>query len=48
LISGPFHQGLVVVFTLATVLAFLGAVASVMRGAHTGAQNAFEDSEPAE
>lgn len=32
LISGPFHQGLVVVFAVATGLALIAAVASLMRG----------------
>jgi len=34
LISGPFHTGLVVVFTVSTVLSLLGAIASFSRGAH--------------
>ena len=33
LISGPFHHGLVVVFAVATALAALAAVASLLRGA---------------
>jgi MFS family permease len=32
LISGPFHQGLTVVFIVAAVLSLLGALASLMRG----------------
>ena len=32
LIAGAFHQGLVVVFALATILSLFGAVASVLRG----------------
>jgi MFS family permease len=32
LLSGPFHDGLTVVFTLATVLALAGAVVSLFRG----------------
>jgi len=32
LISGPFHHGLVVVFTVATALAALAALASLLRG----------------
>jgi EmrB/QacA subfamily drug resistance transporter len=32
LISGPFHHGLVVVFTVAALLSALGAAASLMRG----------------
>ncbi len=32
LISGPFHQGLTVVFIVATVLAAVAAIASLMRG----------------
>jgi MFS family permease len=34
LISGPFHQGLVVVFGVAAGLAAVAAVASLLRGAH--------------
>ena len=36
LISGPFHSGLVVVFAFAAGLAFLAAIASLLRGAGTG------------
>jgi MFS family permease len=36
LIQGPFHNGLIVVFTAATVLAVLGAAASLLRGRHLG------------
>jgi predicted Co/Zn/Cd cation transporter (cation efflux family) len=32
LISGPFHQGLVVVFAVAAVLSLLAALASLLRG----------------
>jgi hypothetical protein len=32
LISGPFHQGLIVVFVVAVVLSLLGALASLLRG----------------
>lgn len=32
LISGPFHHGLVVVFTFATCLSVLAAIASLLRG----------------
>ncbi len=32
LISGPFHQGLVVVFTVAAALSVLAALASLLRG----------------
>jgi hypothetical protein len=32
LISGPFHQGLVIVFTLAIVMTLVSAAASLMRG----------------
>jgi MFS family permease len=32
LISGPFHHGLIVVFSVAAVLSVLGALASLMRG----------------
>jgi MFS family permease len=34
LISGPFHQGLIVVFGVAAVLALLAGVASLLRGGH--------------
>jgi MFS family permease len=34
LVSGPFHHGLVVVFTAATVMALVAALASVLRGRH--------------
>jgi MFS family permease len=34
LISGPFHQGLIVVFVVAVVLSLLGALASLLRGGH--------------
>ncbi|HEX4704947.1 MAG TPA: MFS transporter [Pseudonocardiaceae bacterium] len=34
LVSGPFHNGLVVVFAVATVLALVGAAASALRGRH--------------
>src|SRR5262245_60891290 len=33
LIEGPFHNGLIVVFTAATILTALGALASLLRGA---------------
>jgi len=33
LIQGPFHNGLIVVFTAATILSVLGAFASLLRGA---------------
>jgi hypothetical protein len=32
LLTSPFHSGLAVVFTLATVLALVGAVVSLFRG----------------
>jgi MFS family permease len=32
LISGPFHHGLVIVFTVATIMSLVGAVASLFRG----------------
>ena len=32
LISGPFHDGLVIVFGMATVMSIIGAVASLARG----------------
>jgi MFS family permease len=34
LISGPFHHGLIVVFSVAAVLSLLAAFASLLRGAH--------------
>jgi hypothetical protein len=34
LIAGPFHHGLVVVFTAATIMALLAAAASGLRGRH--------------
>ncbi len=34
LVSGPFHHGLVTVFTVAAVMALVGAVASALRGRH--------------
>jgi len=34
LLSGPFHQGLIVVFGVAAALSVLAALASLMRGAH--------------
>ncbi|MCO5997044.1 MFS transporter [Actinoallomurus rhizosphaericola] len=34
LVTGPFHQGLVTVFTVALALALIGALASVLRGRH--------------
>jgi hypothetical protein len=34
LISGPFHQGLLVVFSVAAALSVLGAAASLLRGGH--------------
>ncbi|WP_329264096.1 MFS transporter [Streptomyces sp. NBC_01478] len=36
LISGPFHSGLVIVFAFGATLAFLAALASLLRGAGTG------------
>jgi MFS family permease len=42
LISGPFHQGLLVVFTVAAALAALAAVASLLRG-HRYSYKAPED-----
>ena len=35
LISGPFHQGLVVVFTFAAGLSVIAGLASVLRGRRT-------------
>jgi MFS family permease len=34
LVSGPFHDGLVIVFSLATAMALVGALASALRGRH--------------
>lgn len=34
LVSGPFHNGLVTVFTLAAAMALVGALASALRGRH--------------
>lgn len=34
LLSGPFHSGLVVVFTAAAVMMVIAAIASLMRGGH--------------
>jgi MFS family permease len=31
-ISGPFHQGLIIVFTAAAIMSFIGAMVSLMRG----------------
>jgi nicotinamidase-related amidase len=36
LISGPFHSGLVIVFAFGAALAFLAAIASLLRGARPG------------
>jgi MFS family permease len=36
LISGPFHHGLFVVFTVAAILSVLAAFASLLRGGHVG------------
>ncbi|MFF5306264.1 MFS transporter [Streptomyces sp. NPDC013161] len=36
LISGPFHSGLVIVFAFGATLAFLAAIASLLRGTGTG------------
>ncbi len=44
LISGPFHSGLVVVFAFGAGLAFLAAIASMLRG--TGTRPAAEKPEP--
>jgi MFS family permease len=43
LISGPFHHGLVIVFTVAAVLSALGAAASLMRGGRYVAVEAAAD-----
>jgi MFS family permease len=34
LVAGPFHSGLVIVFSLATAMALVGALASALRGRH--------------
>ncbi|HYB89381.1 MAG TPA: MFS transporter [Streptosporangiaceae bacterium] len=48
LISGPFHHGLTVVFVVATVLAVVAAIASLLRGGrHTGPAAADEPPKPA-
>jgi len=47
LIQGPFHNGLIVVFTAATILAVLGALASLLRGPRpTLAADQSDRSEP--
>ena len=43
LIAGPFHHGLVVVFTAATVMALLAAAASGLRGRHQPAAGPARD-----
>ncbi|WP_236711111.1 MFS transporter [Streptomyces sp. 150FB] len=40
LVSGPFHHGLVVVFTVAAGMAVVAAIASVLRGRHYKAESA--------
>jgi hypothetical protein len=48
LISGPFHHGLTIVFAVATVLAVVAAIASLLRGGrHTGLAAADEPAKPA-
>jgi len=48
LISGPFHHGLTIVFVVATVLAVVAAIASLLRGGrHTGPAAAAEPPKPA-
>ncbi len=42
LISGPFHQGLVVVFAAAIIMSLIGAVASLL----AGGKYVHEDVEP--
>jgi MFS family permease len=39
LVSGPFHHGLVIVFSVATVMALVGALASALRGRHDKAES---------
>ena len=34
LVSGPFHHGLVIVFSAAAAMSLIGALASVLRGRH--------------
>ena len=51
LISGPFHQGLVVVLSVAAALSALAAVASLLRGGkyvHPETESAPADPAPAE
>ncbi|HSY16601.1 MAG TPA: MFS transporter [Jatrophihabitantaceae bacterium] len=43
LISAPFHHGLVIVFSVATLLAFVGAGASLMRGSRQRAADRTVD-----
>jgi MFS family permease len=45
LIEGPFHNGLIVVFTAATILAVLGAFASLLRGPRVAPSMAAVESE---
>jgi len=50
LISGPFHHGLVIVFTMAIVMSLVGAVASLLRGGryvHDDAADAAADARAA-
>jgi MFS family permease len=39
LVSGPFHHGLVIVFTAAMIMAVIAAIASLLRGRHTPARS---------
>jgi hypothetical protein len=46
LVSGPFHHGLVVVFSVATVMALVAALASALRGRHRRAGIGHADQLP--
>ncbi|XAS77871.1 MFS transporter [Dermatophilaceae bacterium Sec6.4] len=51
LLSGPFHSGLVVVFTAAAVMMVIAAIASLMRGGHyvhNDDDDDFSEPEPAQ
>ena len=48
LISGPFHQGLVIVFALAAGLAALAGVASLLRGKHDAGSSGPPTTHPVE
>jgi MFS family permease len=48
LIAGPFHSGLVIVFAFGATLAFLAAIASLLRGTSTRPAKAGEPTNPAD